>query len=152
MNVVVNTRTGEVGDYATWMRKFTDLWSEGRSKLPEFMSLLSPHIKLSAPGVRSTYGWNECESAFKRTFDVLPDLVAEVHRWSASDDALFIEMTFSATIGGKRIHWRSVDRFIFRDGMAVERIAFFNPGPIRRAFLARPSGWRQLWRRTRSGL
>lgn len=152
MDIIVNTRTGETGTYATWMQRFTEIWSVGRARYPEFMSLLSPQIKLSAPGLRSTHGWQECELAFKRTFGVLPDLTAEVHRWSASADALFIEMTFSATIGRKALRWRNVDRFIFHDRVAVERLAFFNPAPLRRAFLASPAGWLQLWRRQRTGL
>lgn len=152
MSIVVNTRTGLTGDYSTWVSIFSQLWREGRSRLPEFMSLLSPQIKLTAPGLRSTHGWIEAEAAFKRTFDVLPDLTAEVERWSATGDALFIEMTFSATIGGKTLRWRNVDRFVFRDGMAFERVAYFNPGPLRAAFLKSPAGWLQLWRRIRGGL
>lgn len=152
MNIIVNTRTLEPGDYAAWVRAFTLLWQGGRAKLPEFMHIMSPDIKLMAPGLRSTTGWADCELAFKRTFDVLPDLTAEVHRWSATGDAVFIEMTFSATIGGKRIRWHNVDRFLFRDGMAIERVAFFNPAKVRKAFLANPTGWLQLWRRVRSGL
>lgn len=152
MSVIVNTRTGQTGDYSTWVDTFTQLWREGRSRLPDFMSLLSPEIKLVAPGLRSTRGWVEGELAFKRTFDVLPDLTAQVDRWSATGDVLFIEMTFSATIGGNKVTWRNVDRFVFRDGIAVERVAFFNPSPVRAAFLRSPAGWLQLWRRIRSGL
>lgn len=152
MSVIVNTRTGQTDDYAAWVSTFAELWRGGRSKLRELMNLLSPDIKLTAPGLRSTHGRSEGESAFSRTFEVLPDLTAQVERWSASGEVLFVEMTFSATIGGKCITWRNVDRFLFRDGMAVERVAFFNPGPIRAAFLASPSGWLQLWRRVRSGL
>ena len=150
MDIIVNTRTGEMGDRSIWIHRFTELWSVGRARFPEFMSLLSPQIRLSAPGLRTTCGWEECERAFERTFAVLPDLTAFIHRWSACDDALFVEMTFSATIGRKPVRWRNVDRFLFRDGMAIERVAFFNPTPVRRALLA-PSGWRQLWRHIRTG-
>ena len=152
MNVIIDTRTGQTGDYAAWMQVFADLWRGGRSRLSDFMSVMSPDVKLSAPGLRSTVGWVEGERAFMRTFDVMPDLTAEVLRWSASGDVLFIEMKFSATIGGKRIQWPNVDRFVFRNGMAVERVAFFNPLKVRKAFLANPAGWMQLWRRIRNGL
>ncbi len=152
MSVIINTRTGERGDYAAWVSAFAELWRGGRSRLCELMDLLSPDIKLTAPGLRSTRGRVEAESAFNRTFEVLPDLTAQVERWSATGEVLFIEMTFAATIGGKCVTWRNVDRFLFRDGMAVERVAFFDPRPIRAALLASPSGWLQLWRRVRSGL
>jgi hypothetical protein len=152
MSVIINSRTGQRGDYAAWVSAFAELWRSGRSRSLEFMNLLSPDIKLTAPGLRSTHGRAEGEAAFNRTFRVLPDLTAQVERWSATGEVLFIEMTFSATIGGKRVTWRNVDRFLFQAGMAVERVAFFNPGPVRAAFLAGPSGWLQLWRRVRSGL
>ncbi len=152
MSVILNTRTGATGDYAAWVSAFATAWRSGRSSLLELMSLLGPDITLSAPGLRTTRGRVEGESAFRRTFKVLPDLTGQVQRWSASGEVLFIEMTFSATIAGKRMTWRNVDRFLFRDGMAVERVAFFDPGPIRSAFLSNPSGWLQLWHRVRSGL
>ncbi|MGI9452149.1 MAG: nuclear transport factor 2 family protein, partial [Geminicoccaceae bacterium] len=84
-------------------------------------------------------------------FRAMPDLRADVQRWSANDDVLFIEMSFFATIGGRVITWRNVDRFLFRNGVAVERTAFFDPARVQRAFLANPRGWFQL-ARLRSGI
>ncbi len=152
MNVFVNTKTGQTGNYADWVAAFTELWRGGRSKADRFTDIMGPDIRLIAPGLRSTKGREAGTVAFERAFDVLPDLTAKVLRWSASGDTLFIEMTFSATIGGKMIEWHNVDRFLFRDGWAVERVAFFNPAKMRRAFLSSPSGWLQLMRRIRSGL
>lgn len=151
-SIVVNTRTGERGCYSDWIRAFTELWAGGRSRLDDFMSILSPDVRLIAPGLRSTTGWADCHAAFKRTFDVMPDLTAEIHGWSATGDTLFVEMTFSATIGGHRVEWGNVDRLLFQDGQAIERVAYFNPMRVRKAFLRNPKGWLQLWRRRRSGL
>ena len=75
-----------------------------------------------------------------------------MHRWSASDDVLFIEMTFRATIGGRIVEWPNVDRFLFADGRAVERVAYFDPLRVRRALLGSLRGWLQIGRRIRSGL
>ncbi len=152
MSIIVNTVTGQAGDYADWVQAFAELWRGGRSRRGEFMDIMSPDIQLSAPGLRTTKGRQACRQAFERTFDVLPDLTARVHRWSATGDALFIEMTFAATIGGQKIEWHNVDRFLFRDGQAIERVAYFNPVKVRRAFLRGPRGWLQLLRRIRSGL
>jgi ketosteroid isomerase-like protein len=152
MHIVINTVTGRRGDYAGWVEAFSELWRGGSSRLGEFMHVMSPEIKLIAPGLKTTTGWQACRQAFQRTFEVLPDLTARIHRWSATGDALFIEMTFAATIGGRRIEWRNVDRFLFRDGQAVERVAYFDPVKVRRAFLRSPRGWLQLLRRIRSGL
>jgi predicted SnoaL-like aldol condensation-catalyzing enzyme len=152
MTVVLNPSTGEKGSYEDWVALFTELWQGGSTRCGDFMSIMSPDIKLIAPGLKSTRGTKACLQAFQRTFSVLPDLTAEIHRWSANGDTLFIEMTFSASVGGKTVTWSNVDRFIFRDGMAVERVAYFNPTKVRKAFLRSPRGWLQLLQRIRSGL
>jgi hypothetical protein len=58
-------------------------------------------------------------------------------------------MRFKATVGAAVTEWPNIDRFRFIDGHASERIAFFNPAPIRRAYLGHWRGWRQLWRMRR---
>lgn len=151
-DVVIDTRTGRAGSYEEWVAAFADAWQRGRGALEDVMSLMSPHVKLSAPGLRSTRGREAGYRAFRRTFALLPDLVATVENWAAQGDVLFIEMTFTATIGGRLVQWKNVDRFIFRDGVAIERTAYFNPVWVRRAFLATPAGWLQLLRKTFGGL
>lgn len=152
MNVMIDSRSGLRGEYADWVKRFEDIWAGGRTRLNEFMTLFGEDITLSAPGLRTTRGSEECHLAFARTFAILPDLTATVHRWAAHADGLFIEMTFVATIGGRRTEWRNIDRFIFRSGIAVERHAYYNPTRVRRAFLSHPKGWLQLLKRIRSGL
>lgn len=147
MNVVIHTPTGETGDISVWVARFSEGWAGGSPYTDWLVNLLSPDVHLVAPGLRSTRGREAALSAFRRTFEVLPDLTAQVDRWSASGDALFLEMTFRATIGGKPLAWHAVDRVLFRDGQAVERIAFFNPLKVRRAFLRNPAGWLQLLHR-----
>ena len=152
MNVLVDSRTGTLGTHADWVARFGRIWEGGRERLDDFMTLFGEHVKLSAPGLRTTEGHEACRAAFAKTFEVMPDLTARVDRWASAQDVLFIEMTFAATIGGRRIEWSGVDRFLFRDGAACERHAYFNPMKVRRAFLSGPRGWRQLLRRYRSGL
>ena len=152
MNVLIDSRSGARGTHAAWVGRFEALWKGGKARLDDFMTLFGEDVTLSAPGLRTTRGHEACRRAFARTFDVLPDLTASVQRWSSGQDALFIEMTFSATIGGRRTAWSGVDRFIFRDGVAIERRAYFNPIKVRRAFLSSPRGWAQLLKRYRSGL
>lgn len=145
-SVVINTRTGATGSYAEWVAEFAERWAGGRKNLDRFMDLLSPDIRLIAPGLRPTQGWDACHKAFQRTFEILPDLTAEVTRWSASGDVLFIEMTFAATVGRKKLRWNNVDRLLFREGRAIERVAYFDPSRVRRAFLRSPRGLWQLLR------
>lgn len=132
-------------------RRFVDtfiaFWEAPAERLALFRDIASPDIVLRAPGLRSTRGIDAGIAAFERTLAAMPDLTARVHRVASSDDgALFIEMTFSATLGRRRVEWRNVDRFVLRDGLAVERVAFFDRSRVRRALLSSPRGWRQLLR------
>lgn len=147
--VVIDTATGRRGGYAEWVAAFEERWSDARANLDRFMDILGPDIVLSAPGLKTTRGRAAGREAFAKTFAALPDITGKVNRWSASGDVLFIEMTFSATIGKGRVDWHDVDRFVFRDGVAVERVAYFDPSPIRRAYLGSLAGLRQLWRMRR---
>lgn len=155
LSVLIDTVSGERGEIADWVATFGALWSGGRANLDRFMDLFSPDVRLAAPGFRPTTGRDAGLRAFSRTFAALPDLTAELHGWSASLTAgpdgaasglLFVEMTFTATLGGRLTRWRNVDRFEFRGGVAAERVAFLDPTRVRRALLRNLSGWRQLLR------
>lgn len=148
-SVVVDTATGRRGSHADWVAAFEERWADARANLDRFMDILGPDIVLSAPGLKTTRGRAAGRDAFAKTFVALPDITGTVHRWSAAGDVLFIEMTFSATIGRRKVDWHDVDRFLFRDGVAVERVAYFDPSPIRRAYLGSIAGLRQLWRMRR---
>jgi ketosteroid isomerase-like protein len=146
-SVVVNTTTGERGDVAEWVELFGHVWDAPRERLDRLLDLLSPDIVLKAPTYPpETRGREAGRAAFLRAFRAMPDLRADVHCWAASGDLVFIEFTSSATIGGRRVEWTSVDRFIFRDGLAVERVNYFNPAHVRKAFLRSPGAVWQLLR------
>lgn len=133
------------------MAAFVDLWSAPAQIVERFTDLLDPQIRLVAPGVPTTIGHEGATKSFKRLFKALPDMRGDVTGWSATGDTLFIEMTFTATIGRRRLAWANVDRIIFKGGTAVERAAYFDPTPVRLAFLTSPRGWHQfatiLWGR-----
>ena len=145
--VFVDAVWGHLGSYDEWVTEFARKWQAGRASAETFMDLMGPEIRLVAPGLRPTVGRMAGTEAFRRAFAVMPDLTATVHGWAQRGDRLFIEMTFEATVGGRRMAWPNVDRFVFADGYAVERAAYFNPMKIRSAFLRSPAGWVQLARR-----
>lgn len=138
--------TGMRGTMADFVERFRTIWANPQDHLDRFLDFLSPDIRLVAPIVGSTTGREAGYRAFRDAFDVLPDMHGVVHGWAAADDVLFIEMDFIATIGGRRTVWHNVDRFTFRDGLAVERRAFFDPLPLLGGFARRPSGWIQLFK------
>jgi hypothetical protein len=138
--------TGLRGTMADFVDRFRTIWENPQAHLDHFLDFLSPDIHLIAPIVGMTTGREAGYRAFRDAFDVLPDMHGVVHGWSATGECLFIEMDFIATVGGRRTVWRNVDRFTFREGVAIERRAFFDPLPLLAGFARRPSGWIQLWK------
>jgi hypothetical protein len=70
-----------------------------------------------------------------------------VHDSSVDGNLVFIHFTLSATYGGRPLSWDAVDRFLLReDGLASERVSFFDSQPLALQMLLRPRGWAQLAR------
>ncbi|WP_339833064.1 nuclear transport factor 2 family protein [uncultured Parvibaculum sp.] len=146
--VVLDVRTGERGSVAEWVQVFDEVWEAPRGRLERLLALLSEDIVLKAPTRPPvSRGKAAGRRAFQRAFEAFPDLTAKSKRWAASGDVLFIELTFTATVGGMPLSWDSVDRFLFKDGQAVERIAFFqDSGVVLRRARRSLGGWMQLLR------
>lgn len=147
--VMIDTIEGRSGTIEQWVARFADLWSRGGACPDDFMSLLGPEVRLIAPGLAPTEGREAGRIAFRRTFEALPDLTAVVRSWAARDNVVFLELRFRATIGAKAIEWPAVDRFVFENGEAIERVIHFDRMPLRRAYLGSVQGLLQLWRMRR---
>jgi ketosteroid isomerase-like protein len=110
---------------------FADAWA--RSDPDRLAALLADDVRLEQPLLAPLVGREQARESFRQLFAALPDLRAEVDRWSATGDLLFIEFTFSATVGGRPLRWTAVDRFLLSDGLAVERASYFDPSPLTQA-------------------
>lgn len=143
--IFVDTITRRRGTLEQWVARFAELWAGGARFRDDFITLLSPNVRLVAPGLAPTQGREAGRQAFNRTFDALPDLTAEVISWAARGEVLFLELRFSATIGGRLVVWPAVDRFRFEGGEAVERVIHFDRTPLRRAYFGSLRGLAQLW-------
>lgn len=121
---------------ADFVRRFQEFWS---SPLPERLDmLLSPDVVLASPMMPPTSTIDDARTGWANLFALIPDLSNEVHRWGASDDGVFIEFTLSGTVGGERISWQVVDRFVLgQDGLATERVAYYDPSPVAAALARR---------------
>ncbi|MEM7437599.1 MAG: nuclear transport factor 2 family protein [Myxococcota bacterium] len=142
--VVINVHTGLRGTPAAFVARFEELWANPRGHADHFGDLLSPEIRLIAPMTPTTTDRVSGMRALQNVFNAAPDLRADVLNWSEAGDVLFIEMRFTATIGGREVSWRNVDRFRFVEGVAVERVAYFDPSVLQRSLLRNPRGWLQL--------
>jgi len=135
----------DVIDHATaaaFVARFEDVWRT--PDLAKHEALWSKDIVLIQPLMGTLRGPDECRAAFARLFRQIPDIHAVVHRWSAGDDAIFIEFTLRGTFGGRELSWSAVDRFTLDDGLIAERVSYFDGAALIAAMAARPRGWRRL--------
>lgn len=145
--VIIDHRSGLRGGVEAWMKCLAYVWADPTRDLGRLMGLLSPTAVLRGPTYPPEIQSRAASLAdLQRTFRVLPDLNASVNAWSARDDVPFVELTFRATIGGRQVSWDSVERFRFQEGSAVERVAYFDPAPLRRAFRRNVRGFAQMLR------
>ncbi len=133
--------TGE----ADFVRRFAEYW---RAPTPERLDLvLAENVRLVAPMTPTTHTLAEGRRAFAALFELIPDISGEVHRWGATSDGVLIEFTLSGTAGGRPLSWDAVDRFVIGpDGLAIERVSYFDSAPIALTALRRPRAWPALIR------
>ncbi len=94
-------------------------------------------------GIGPAVWWEEVVRVQK----LLPDLRADVMRWSGSGEDLFIHIRFNATLAGKPLTWDAVDWLIVNPDARVEfRESFFDSVPIALTLLRRPRCWLAWWR------
>lgn len=104
--------------------------------------MLAPEVRLVAPMTPTTRTFEDGWQAFASLLELIPDLGATVHRWGATEDGVLIEFTLAGTAGGRPISWTSVDRFVLRDdGLATERITYFDSVPVALTIARRPRVW-----------
>lgn len=130
-------RIAMASDFA---RRFAEYWS---APTPEGLAtVLAERVRLVAPMTPPTDSLDDGRRAFAQLLDLIPDLTAAVHRWGATADGVLIEFTLSGSAGGAPISWHAVDRFVLgEDGLATERISYFDSAPIALTVARRPRVW-----------
>ena len=125
---------------ADFVARFGEYW---RAPSPDGLdALLSPDVRLVAPMTPTTHGIVAGKRAFATVLELIPDLTAEVHRWGATEDGVLIEFTLSGTASGARVSWPAVDRIVLGDdGLASERVSYFDTVPLAGAVVRNPRAW-----------
>jgi SnoaL-like domain len=137
MSEVEETSEAVAADFA---RRFAEYWRA--PMLGRLESVLAEQVRLVAPMTPVAQTREEGRRAFADLLELIPDITAEVHRWGATADGVLIEFTLSGTAGGKPISWDVVDRFVLgEDGLATERVTYFDSVPLIRAVAGRPRAW-----------
>jgi ketosteroid isomerase-like protein len=127
-----------------FVASFTAAWA--RPRLEDFIALAAPQVRLVQPVAATTEGIEAFADFFRRLMALIPDLTAGVERWAASEDGVYIELTFRGTLGGKPVSWSGIDRIVLRDGRIAERVNYSDPAPVLAAIATRPSAWLRWWR------
>jgi len=119
------TTPGAHDPAADFVARFADFWRPPVD-LRVLESLLHPESRLVAPGMPETVGRTAGIEAFRTVFMLVPDLHIDVVRWCGDGDVVFIETIMRGTMNGHALAIPAVDRITLRDGMVLERVAYFD--------------------------
>lgn len=133
------------GDADDFVTRFAEFWS--RPSPEGLPGLLHPDVVLVQPLVAPMIGIAAAQEDFRRIWTCLPDLRGHVDRWRGDSAALFIEFRLHARVGADAIEWPVVNRIVLDDGLAIERVTYFDPLVVLPGLLRHPSVW---WRWLRS--
>jgi ketosteroid isomerase-like protein len=129
----------------SWLAGFVEGWRAPQGPdafAAHFRPLLAPDVRLIQPQLPTATGLDAFEEDFVRPlFALFPDVRGEVERWGARGEVLYIELTLHGTLAGRPLSWRVCDRVTLRDGVAIERESYFDPGPLLAAIARSPRAW-----------
>lgn len=134
-----STRSSPEDASAAFVARFADAWS--RPAVDRFVAMLSPDVRLRQPVTPAIDGREAARREFRRLLTWLPDLVGVIDDWSASGDTVLIAWRLQFTLGGAPFTLRLVDRLVVRDGVIIEREAYFDSLRFFLATLRRPRAW-----------
>lgn len=129
-----------MSDPAEFVERFAAFW---RAPSPGGLDvLLAPRVRLVAPLTPTTETLADGKRAFAGLLELAPDLTADVHRWGPTDAGVLIEFTLSGSASGAALSWPAVDRIALGgDGLATERISYFDSLPLVLTALRHPRTW-----------
>jgi hypothetical protein len=101
-----------------WVQRFEERWRNPnpdtlRDLMHEDTRNLIPPMKV--PGNRETV-----IEHFRTVLERVPNFKLRIIRWAPVADSLMLEWEGSATVAGKALSWRGVDRVSLRDGKTYE--------------------------------
>lgn len=125
---------------ADFVERFSEFW---RAPAPERLgSLIAHDARLSAPMIPTTVGLEAGKHSFADLFKLIDNMTVEVHRWGPTSDGVLIEFTVRGATNGSPVSWESVDRFVLdEDGLATERVTYFDSLPLVLTLMRRPKTW-----------
>jgi len=124
-----------------FVARFEAAWKAGTTEA--LATLLHPDVHLVQPLAPALRGRTRALHALGNFLALMPAPRIRIHRWSAANQFVLIELSFHGTVGRLPVQLDIVDSVELIDGLIVNRTAYFNPAPLVRAVLTQP--W-LLWR------
>ncbi len=134
---------------AQWLEAFAEGWrapADADSFCDLFEPLLADEMRLVQPQLPDLVGKRGFREGFARPlFSLLDEIRGTVESWAVAehgaDEVLFAELTIRATLSGRPVELRTIDRITIRNGLAVERVASLDPLPLLGAVARTPRSW-----------
>ena len=135
---------------AEWVEGFAEGWrapTDADSFCDHFEPLLSAEMRLIQPQLPEMAGKRAFREEFARPlFDLLHDVRGTVGAWAsrAEGDAevIFIELEIRGRLaGGRQVTLNTIDKITLRNGVAVERVASFDPLDMLGGIMLSPRSW-----------
>lgn len=128
-----------------WLAEFAAGWAEptdADSFADHFVPLISDEMRLVQPQLPTMVGKQAFREHFARPlFELLSDIRGTVESWAVAGDVLFVELTIRGRLASRPVELRTVDKITVRDGIAIERVANFDPLPLLGAVTITPRAW-----------
>lgn len=123
----------------TFARRFAEVWACPTTEA--LLAMVHPEIVLYQPHQPEIRGKEAVREEFERTFRWLPCLTGRVVRSLGSNGVLFIEWEMHFELAGRPFSVGAVDRFLLKDGLAIERAVYFNHLQIMASVATHPRSW-----------
>jgi limonene-1,2-epoxide hydrolase len=135
--------TSTAGDPTRFVDQFAEGWALPKPEafFEYFAPLIAADARFRQPLFPTAVGPEGFRRTFQPLFELIPDLVANVRRWAAREEVVFIESTFVGTLDRAAAEFDVCDRFVLRDGIIAERTSYSDPTAIFGAIARHPSVW-----------
>ena len=130
----------------SWVEAFAEGWRAPAGPaafVDHFRDLLTPDVRLVQPQIPPMIGLDAFERDFVRPlFALIDGIHADVERWAASGETIYIELTLRGTVGGRPFAARVCDRVrLAPDGRCAERETYLDPTALLGAVARSPRAW-----------
>jgi ketosteroid isomerase-like protein len=110
--------TAQLAQAEDWVARFAASWA--KPSPGDLRDLMHADTRNLIPPMKEPGDREGVVAHFDEVLRMIPDFRLEVIRWAATADTVMIEWQGSATVAGKALSWRGIDRISLRDSKTYE--------------------------------